>query len=182
MKRYLHAILLFDFALPALFIGLPCCALLWAVLRFQSLVVEKAEAQASYETQSGQVATLSAELEPMQAKVTLLKGILSGDDIEAKLGSGIAAALEKLSPDDVEQTLHDFQYGSSTIGPNLGDGRRLTLKLLSRWEALNTVTTEWEARFPNMVLESLSIDLVPRSPVSKPYLQSALSYFIMTEN
>jgi hypothetical protein len=182
MKRYLHAILLFDFALPALLIGLPCGALLWAVLRFQGLVVEKAEAEANYETQSRQVATLSAELEPMRAKVSLLKGLLSSDDIEAKLGSGIAASLEKLPSDDVEQTLHDFQYGASTIGPNFGDGRRLTLKLLSRWESLNTVTADWEARFPNMVLESLSIDMVPGSAVSRPYLQSALSYFIMTEN
>jgi hypothetical protein len=182
MKRYLHAILLFDFALPALLIGLPCCALLWAVMRFQSFVVEKAEAQASYQTQSRQVATLTAELEPMRAKASLLKVLLSSDDIEAKLGSGIAAGLEKLSSDDVEQTLHDFQYGPSTIGPNYGDGRQLTLKLLSRWESLNTTTADWEARFPNMVLESLSIDLVPGSGGSSPYLQSALSYFVVTEN
>jgi hypothetical protein len=182
MKRYLHAILLFDFALPVLLIGLPCCALLWALLRFQSYVVEKAEAQASYETQSRQAATLSAELEPMRAKVSLLKGLLSGDDVEAKLGSGMAAGLEKLSPDDVEQTLHDFQYGPSMIGPNFGDGRQLTLKILSRWEALNITTADWEARFPNMVLESLSIDVMPGSAGSAPYLQSALSYFIVTEN
>jgi hypothetical protein len=182
MKRYLHAILLFDCLLPALFLGLPCCALLWAVMRFQSLAIEKADAQASYETQSHQVATLSDELQPMQAKVALLKGILSSDDIEAKLGSGIAAALEKFSSDDIEQTLHDFQFGPSTIGPNFGDGRRLTLKVLSRWEALNTATADWETRFPNMVLESLSIDMVPGSATSRPYLQSGLTYFIMTEN
>jgi hypothetical protein len=182
MKRYLHTILIFDFALPALLIGLPCFALLWAVLRFQSFVVEKADARAGYETQSRQVATLSAELEPMKAKVLLLKGLLSSDDIEAKLGTGIAAGLEKLSPDDVEQTLHDFQFGPSAIGSNYGDGRQLTLKLLSRWEALNTATAEWESRFPNLVLESLSIDVVPGSAVSAPYLQSALTFFIVTEN
>jgi hypothetical protein len=152
------------------------------VLRFQTYVVEKAEAQAGYEAQSRQVATLSAELEPMRAKVSFLKGLLSSDDVEAKLGSGIAAALEKLSSDDIEQTLHDFQYGPSTIGPNYGEGRRLTLKLLSRWESLNTATADWEARFPNMVLESLSVDVVPGSARSAPYLQSALSYFIVTEN
>ena len=50
MKRYLQSILVFDVALPALFIGLPCFALLWAVLRFQSFVAEKAEAHAAYET------------------------------------------------------------------------------------------------------------------------------------
>jgi hypothetical protein len=53
---------------------------------------------------------------------------------------------------------------------------------LSRWEALNTATAEWESRFPNLVLESLSIDVVPGSTVSAPYLQSALTYFIVTEN
>jgi hypothetical protein len=182
MKRYLQSILVFDFALPALFLGLPCFVLLWAVLRFQSYVAEKVEVHATYETQSRQVATLSAEMQPIRAKVSLLKALLSNDDIEAKLGSGIAAGLEKLPSDDVEQTLHDFQYGASTIGPNYGEGRRLTLKLSSRWESLNTATADWEARFPNLVLESLSIDLVPGSAVSAPYLQSALSYFVVTEN
>jgi hypothetical protein len=182
MKRYLHTILLFDFALPALLIGLPCCALLWAVLRFQSFVVEKAQEHTAYQTQSRQVKELSADLEPLQAKVKLLKVLLSNDDIESKLGGGIAAALEKLPADDVEQTLHDFQYGASIIGPNYGEGRRLTLKLSSRWESLNIATAQWETRFPNMVLESLSIDVVPGSAVSAPYLQSALSYFIVTEN
>ena len=58
----------------------------------------------------------------------------------------------------------------------------MTLKLFSRWETLNTATADWETRFPNLVLESLSIDLVPGSAVSAPYLQSALSYFVITEN
>ena len=64
--------------------------------------IEKAEEHAAYETQSRQVAALSAELEPMRAKVVLLKALLSSDDIEAKLVSGIGAGLEKLSSDDVE--------------------------------------------------------------------------------
>lgn len=182
MKRYLQSILVFDVALPALFIGLPILALLWAVLRFQSFVAEKAEAHAAFETESRQVTTLSAELDPMRAKVSLLRALLSNNDIEANLGSGIAAGLEKLSSDDVEQTLHDFQYGPSTIGPNYGEGRRLTLKLFSRWESLNTAAADWEARFPNLVLESLSIDVVPGTAVSAPYLQTALSYFVLTEN
>jgi hypothetical protein len=182
MKRYLQAILIFDVALPALFLGLPCFALLWAVLRFQSFVGEKVEEHATYETQSRQAAALSAELQPMRAKVSLLKTLLSSEDIEAKLGSGITTSLEKLPSDEVEQTLHDFQYGASIIGPNLGEGRRLTLKLSSRWESLNTATAWWEAHFPNLVLESMSIDLTPGSAVSRPYLQSALSYFVVTEN
>jgi hypothetical protein len=182
MKRYLQTILFFDVALPALFIGLPCCALLWAVLRFQTFVVEKAEAHSAYETQSRQVATLNAELEPMRAKTVILRALLSGTDIEAKLVSGIGAGLEKLASDEVEETLHDFQFGPSTIGPNYGDGRSMSLKLFSRWEPLNTVAADWETRFPNLVLESLSIDLIPGSPVSAPYLQSALTYFVITEN
>ena len=182
MKRYLQTILLFDFALPALFIGLPCCVLFWAVLKFQSFVAEKAEAHAAYETQSRQVAALSAELEPMRAKTLLLKALLSSTDIEAKLVSGIGAGLEKFPPDDVEQTLHDFQYGPSTIGLNYGEGRTVTLKLFSRWESLNSVTADWETRFPNLVLESLSIDVVPGSAASAPYLQSTLAYFVIAEN
>ncbi len=74
--------------------------------------------------------TLSAELKPMRPKVVLLKALLSDNDIEAKLGSGISASLDKLPPGDVEQTLHDFQYGPSDIGLNFGEGHRLTLKAL----------------------------------------------------
>jgi hypothetical protein len=182
VKRYLQTILLFDVALPALLIGLPCCALLWAVLKFQTFVVDKAEAHAAYEAQSRQVATLNAELEPMRAKTVILRALLSGTDIEAKMVSGLGAVLEKLSSDEVEETLHDFQFGPSIIGPNYGDGRSMTLKLLSRWESLNIATADWETRFPNLVLESLSIDLIPGSGISAPYLQSTLLYFVITEN
>jgi hypothetical protein len=182
MKRYLQTILVFDVALPALLIGLPCCALLWAVLKFQNFVTEKTEAHAAYEAQSRQVATLSAELEPMRAKTLVLRSLLSGTDIEAKLVSGIGAGLEKLSSDEVEETLHDFQFGPSMIGPNYGEGRSMTLKLFSRWESLNTAAADWETRFPNLVLETLSIDVVPGSALSAPYLQSALTYFVITEN
>jgi hypothetical protein len=182
MKRYLQSILLFDFAVPLLLIALPCCVLLWAVVTFQNFVIEKAAAHTAYEMQSRQVAALSAQLDPLQSKVVLLKALLSSTDIEAKLVSGLGAGLEKVSADDLDQTLHDFQSGPSTIGPSYGDGRIMTLKLFSRWEALNTVTVEWETRFPNMVLQTLSIDVVPGSAISAPYLQSNLSYFVVTEN
>jgi hypothetical protein len=182
MKRYLQSILLFDVAIPALLIGLPCCLLFLAVLKFQAYVVQKAETHAAYEIQSRQVAILNAALAPMKAKTALLQALLSGTDVEAKLVTGIGAGLEKLASDEVEQPLHDFQYGPSTIGPNYGEGRTMTLKLFSRWEPLNTVTADWEARFPNLVLESLSIDLVPGTALSAPYLQSALTYFVISEN
>jgi hypothetical protein len=182
MKRYLQTILLFDLAIPALLIGLPCCLLFWAVLKFQAFVVEKTAAHAAYEIQSRQVATLSATLAPLKAKTVLLEALLSGTDVEAKLVTGIGAGLEKLSSDEVEQPLHDFQYGPSAIGTNYGEGRTMTLKLFSRWEPLNTVAADWEARFPNLVLESLSIDLVPGTALATPYLQSALTYFVISEN
>ena len=182
MKKYLHAILVFDVALPALFLGLPLIALLCTVLGFQGFVDLKSEELAGYQTESRQTAALGTELQPMRAKIPLLKALLSNDDIEAKLGSGIAAGLEKFSSDDIEQTLHDFQYGPSTIGPNFGEGRRLSLKLSSRWESLNIAAADWETRFPNLILESLSIDPKAGTAVSAPYLESAFSYFVVSEN
>jgi hypothetical protein len=182
MKRYLQSILLFDFALPALLLGIPCSVLFWAAMSLQSAEAAKEEEHSAYEMVSRQVAAQSADLQPMQAKSSLLKTLLSGDDMEAKLGTGISASLDKLPADEVEETLHDFQYGPSDIGPQFGDGLRLSLKLSSHWEALNTATAKWEARFPNLVLESLSIDLEAGTTGSPPYLRSALSYFVVTEN
>jgi hypothetical protein len=182
MNKYLQSILVFDLALPALLLGVPCCALFWVGMWFQSSQAEKAEARSAEEIQSRQMMSLSAEIKPMRPKVVLLKALLSDTDIEAKLGSGISSSLDKVSPGDVEQTLHDFQYGPSEIGLNFGEGHRLTLRTSSRWEALNTATAEWEARFPNLVLESLAIDVEPGSAVAGPYLKSTLSYFVVTEN
>ena len=182
MNRYLQALLIFDVAAPAFLIGLPCFALFWAVLTFQDFLLQKTVERDAYETRSRQVAALAAQLAPTGAQVLLLKALLSTDDIETRLDRGIAAGLEKFSSDEVEQTLHDYQTGPSVIGPNLGEGRRLSLKLSSRWESLNTATADWETRFPTMILESLSIDLSAGSAVSVPYLQSALSYFVVTEN
>ena len=159
MNKYLQSIVVFDLALPALLLGLPCWALLWIGLWFQSSEAEKTETRSADEILNRQVMSLGAALKPMRPKVLLLKTLLSNDDIEAKLGSGISASLDKLSPGDIEQTLHDFTYGASDIGLNFGEGHRLTLRLSSRWEALNTATLEWEERFPNMVLESLSMDV-----------------------
>jgi hypothetical protein len=182
MNRYLQALLVFDVATPAFLIGLPCCALFWAVLTFQNFLLQKTVERDEYETKGREVAALSAQLVPTRTKVSLLKSLLSTDDIETRLDRGIAASLEKFSSDEVEQTLHDYQTGPSVIGANLGEGRRLSLKLSSRWESLNTATAEWETRFPTMILESLSIDLTAGSAVSVPYLQSTLSYFVVTEN
>jgi hypothetical protein len=182
MNRYLQALLIFDVAAPAFLIGLPCCALFWAVLTFQNFVLQKTVERDEYETKGREVTALSTQLAPTRAKVLLLKSLLSTDDIETRLDRGIAYSLEKFSSDEVEQTLHDYQTGPSVIGQNLGEGRRLSLKLSSRWESLNTATADWETRFPTMILESLSIDLAAGSAVSVPYLQSTLTYFVVTEN
>jgi hypothetical protein len=182
MNRYLQALLVFDVAAPALLIGLPCGALFWAVLTFQNFLLQKTVDRDAYETRGREVAALSAQLAPTREKVLLLKKLLSTDDIETRLDRDIAAGLEKFSSDEAEQTLHDYQIGPSVIGQNLGDGRRLSLKLSSRWESLNTATADWETHFPTMILETLSIDLTAGSAVSVPYLQSTLTYFVVTEN
>jgi hypothetical protein len=182
MKKYLQSILLFDLTLPALLLGIPCSILFWAVMWLQSSEAAKEEEHSAYETISRQVETVSAELQPMQVKASLLKNLLYGEDMEAKLGTGISASLDKFPADEVEETLHEFQYGPSEIGPQFGDGLRLSLKLSSHWEALNTATAKWETHFPNLVLESLSIDLEPGLIGSPPYLRSALSYFVVTGN
>ena len=182
MNRYWQALLVFDVAAPALLIGLPCCALFWAVLTYQSFLLQKTVERQQYETKGREVAALRAQLAPTQAKVLLLKALLSPEDIETRLDRNIAAGLEKFSSDEAEQTLHDYQTVPSVIGQNLGQGRRLLLKLSSRWESLNTATADWETRSPTMILESLSIDLAAGSAVSVPYLQSTLSYFVVTEN
>src|SRR5271166_4220439 len=120
MNRYLQALLVFDVAAPAFLIGLPCCALFWAVLTFQNFLLQKTVERDAYETRSREVTALNAQLAPTQAKVLLLKSLLSTGDIETKLDRDIAAGLEKFSSDEVEQTLHDYQTGGSVIGPNLG--------------------------------------------------------------
>jgi hypothetical protein len=182
MNRYLQALLIFDVAAPACIIGLPCCALFWAVLTFQSFVLQKTVERDAYETKGRELTALSTQLAPTRSKVLLLKSLLSTDDIETRLDRGIASSLDKFTSDEAEQTLHDYQTGPSVIGQNLGEGRRLSLKLSSRWESLNTATADWETRFPTMILESLSIDLAAGSAVSVPYLQSTLTYFVVTEN
>ncbi len=117
MNKYLQSILVFDLALPALLLGLPCCALFWAGLWLQSSEAEKAEEHSAYEIQSRQVMALSAELQPMQAKVSLLKTLLSGDDIEAKLGSGISASLDKLPPEMLNRRCTTSSMDLLTLAP-----------------------------------------------------------------
>jgi hypothetical protein len=182
MNKYLGSILLFDVALPTVLLGIPCGLLIFGICTFQGVEAAKIQEESAYQTQSRQVVALNNQLETTRPKVEILKSLLQTNDIEPKLDHGILNSLEKLSTDEVEETLHDFQFGPSTIGTTLGEGRQLSLKLSSRWEALNTITTQWETQFPNLILQSLSVDLAPGTATAIPYLQTALSYFVVTEN
>lgn len=182
MKKYLSAILLFDLLLPALVLGLPGFVLLWALISFQNFAKIRVAEFSAHKDRIRQVEVLNRELQPVQAKVPLLQALLSDNDIEARVDRGILAALEKFSPDEIERTLDDSKSGASPIGPAFSEGHRLSLKFSSRWEPLNVAALEWETRCPNLLLETLSIQRAAGSQLSAPYLESTLSYFVVTEN
>jgi hypothetical protein len=182
MKKFLSAILVFDVLLPAVVLGVPGCLLFFALAGFQDFVQTRTADLNEHKDRVRMVESLNRELQPVQAKVPLLQALLSNNDIEARIDHSILAALEKFSPDEIERTLNDLQYGTSTIGTAVGDGRRLSLKFSSRWEPLNAAALDWETRCPNLLLESLSVQRTASQPLSAPYLESTLSYFVITEN
>ena len=182
MKKYLSAILVFDVLLPALLLGLPGCILLWALVSFQQFAETKTAEFSAHQDRVRFVEALNRELQLVQAKVPLLNTLLSNKDIESRVDHGILVALEKFSPEEIERTLHDSQYGPSPIGQTVGEGHRLSLKFSSRWEPLTAAALEWETSCPNLLLETLSISRSTAVKTSAPYLESTLSYFIITEN
>jgi hypothetical protein len=182
MKKYLSAILVFDVLLPALLLGLPGCILFWALMSFQQFAETKTAEFSAHHDRVRFVEALNRELQPVQAKVPLLKTLVSSNDIESRVDHGILSALEKFSPDEIERTLHDSQYGTSTIGQAVGEGHRLALKFSSRWEPLTIAALEWETSCPNLLLETLSISRSGGLQTSAPYLESTFSYFVITEN
>ncbi|HET9377467.1 MAG TPA: hypothetical protein VFO40_21000 [Chthoniobacterales bacterium] len=182
MKKYLSAIFVFDVLLPALLLGLPGCILLWALVSFQQFADSKNAEFSAHLDRVRLVEALNRELQPVQAKVPLLKTLLSNNDVESRVDHSILAALQKFSPDEIERTLHDSQYGPSPIGPVVGEGHRLSLKFSSRWEPLTTSALEWETGCPNLLLETLSIGRSASLQASGPHLESTLSYFVITEN
>jgi hypothetical protein len=182
MKKYLSAILLFDLLLPALILGLPGFAVLWALMSFQNFAETKVAEFGAHKERIRQVEELNRELHPVEVNAPLLKALLSPDDIESRVDHSILAALEKFSPDEIERTLNDSKNGASAIGPALGESHQLSLKFSSRWEPLNVAALDWETRCPNLLLESLSIQRAVGSQLSAPYLESTLSYFVITEN
>jgi hypothetical protein len=182
MKKYLRAILLFDVLLPAVVLGVPVCLLFWALSGFQDFVQTRTAELSEHKDRVRLVDSLNRELQPVQAKVPLLQAVLSNNDVEARVDRSIVAALDKFSPDEIERTLNDLQYGTSTIGPAIGDGRRLSLKFSARWEPLNAAALDWETKCPNLLLETLSVQRAAGQPLSAPHLESTLSYFVITEN
>jgi hypothetical protein len=182
MKKYIGAILLFDVLLPALLLGIPGCILLWAMISFQAFAESKTAEFSAHQDRVRSVEALNRELQPVQAKAPLLRTLLSNNDIESRIDHSIQAALEKFSPDEIERTLDDSQNGTSAIGPAFGEGHRLSLKFSSRWEPMNVAALEWETRCPNLLLENLSIQRAVGSQPSAPYLESTLSYFVITED
>ncbi len=181
MNRYLQSILTFDLALPVLLLGLPGAILLVAFFSFQDLVATRTTEYQDHQDRERQVAALTVQMKDLQPKVPLLKAILSGTDVDARLDQATLAAAEKFSVDEIERTLCDFQSGPSAIGAGYGDGRRVQLKFVSRWEPLNAAALAWETANPNLVLETLSISKTPSGTGTGPSLESAFSYFIITE-
>src|SRR5215469_13956532 len=97
MKKYLKAILMFDLAIPALLLGIPGIGLFTALAGFDSYADAKKDEFEQHAERAQQNAVLRQQLEPVRDKLPLLKSILSGADIEARLDRGINSAVEKFS-------------------------------------------------------------------------------------
>src|ERR1700730_14765299 len=183
MNRYLKAILFFDLALPALLLGVPGVALWIGLASFDSYADQKKAEFEQHADRGRQMEMLRRQLAPVQDKLPVLKTVLSTRDVEARLDRGIRSALEKFSPDEIETTLHDVQSGSFPVPMTLGEGRQLVLRFYSRWDPLTLASLNWETEQPNFFLESLTLHKPQNiTESSNPYLESELSYFVITEN
>jgi hypothetical protein len=185
MKKYLKSILLFDLAIPALLLGIPAIALLMTLGSFDSYAEAKKAESEQHAERAQQIAVLRRQVEPIKDKLPALKTILSARDIEARLDRGISSALEKFSSDEIASTLRDVQPGSFAVPQTLGDGKRMALRFYSRWEPLTLAALNLETQQPNLFLESLTLQKQQQQagPESNsPYLESDLSYFVITEN
>jgi hypothetical protein len=183
MKKYLKAILLFDLAIPALLLGIPTIGLFTALGSFDSYADAKKEEFEQHAEQARQIAMLRHQLEPVRDKLPMLKSVLSGADIEARLDRGISSVLEKFSSDEIESTLRDVQPGPFPVPQTFGEGKRLALRFRGLWEPLTLAALNLETLQPNLFLESLTLQKSQSS--SEPnssYLESDLSYFVITEN
>jgi hypothetical protein len=183
MKKYLKAILLFDLAIPALLLGVPGITLFTALGGFDSFANAKKDEFQQHAERALQIAVLRHQLEPVRDQLPILKSVLSGTDIEARLDRGISSALEKFSSDEIEATLRDVQPGPFPVQQTFGEGKRLALRFRSLWEPLTLAVLDLETRQPNLFLESLTLQKAQGgSEPNNSYLESDLSYFIITEN
>jgi hypothetical protein len=183
MKKYLKAILVFDLAIPALLLGIPVIGLSIALAAFDSYADAKKEEFEQHAQRAQQIAVLRHQLEPVRDQLPMLKSVMSGADIEARLDRGISLALEKFSSDEIESTLRDVQPGAFPVQQTFGEGRRLALHFYSRWEPLTLAALNLETQQPNLFLESLTLQKPQSgSEPSSSYLVSDLSYFVITEN
>jgi hypothetical protein len=183
MKKYLKAILLFDLAIPALLLGIPLVGLFTALAGFDRYADAKKEEFEQHAQQAQQISVLRHQLEPVRDKLPLLKSVLSGADIEARLDREISSALEKFSSDEIEATLRDVQPGPFPVQLTFGEGKRLALRFRGLWEPLTLAALNLETQQPNLFLESLTLQKTQDgSDPNGSYLVSDLSYFIITEN
>jgi hypothetical protein len=183
MKKYLKAILFFDLAIPALLLGIPGIGLFTALGAFDSYANAKKEEFEQHAERARQMAVLRHQLEPVRDRLPMLKSVLSGGDIEIRLDRGISSALEKFSPDEIESTLRDVQSGPFPVQQTLGEGKRLALRFRGLWEPLTLAALNLETQQPNLFLESLTLQKSQGgSEPNSSYLESDLSYFVITEN
>jgi hypothetical protein len=183
MKKYLKAILLFDLAIPALLLGIPGIGLFTALADFDRYADAKKDEFEQHAERARQIAVLRHQLEPVRDQLPMLKSVLSGADIEARLDRGISSVLEKFSPDEIEATLRDVQPGPFPVQQTFGEGKRLALRFRGLWEPLTLAGLDLETRQPNLFLESLMLEKPQTgSDPNSSYLMSDLSYFIITEN
>jgi hypothetical protein len=183
MKKYLKAILLFDLAIPALLLAIPGIGLFAALGAFDSYANAKKVEFEQHAEQARQIAVLRHHFEPVRDQLPMLKSVLSGADIEVRLDRGVSSVLEKFSPDEIESTLRDVQPGSFPVQQTFGEGKRLSLRFRGLWEPLTLAALNLETRQPNLFLESLTLQKSQGgSEPNGSYLESDLSYFIITEN
>jgi hypothetical protein len=184
MNKYLKSILVFDLAIPALLLGVPAIGLFFALASFDSYAEERKAEFEQHVERAQQIAALRRQLEPVKEKLPVLKTVLSGKDVEARLDQGISSALEKFSPDEIASTLRDVQPGPFAVPQTLGDGKRMELRFYSRWEPLTLAALNWETQQANLFLQSLTLQKSQQGgqEPGSPYLESDLSYFIITEN
>jgi hypothetical protein len=183
MNRYLKAILIFDLAIPALLMGIPAIALCLGLASFDDFADQKKAEFEQHAARARQIEMLRRQLSPVQDKLPELKKVLSARDVEARLDQEISSVLARFSSDEIEPALRDIQPGPFSVPMTLGEGRHLVLRFHSRWEPLTLASLSWENRQPNLFLESLTLHK-PQSAneANTPYLESDLSYFVITEN